>query len=179
MEEIKPVFIKPSAGQSALYYGLLFGVAMIIMHLVLFLFDMQRDTVGIVVSVIVMVGGIALAQTDYRNKKWKGYITYGKAFKIGFLSMLFAAIIVTVYTYIYHMYINPADLVAAKNERIQEIYNAGYSPEQEAQAIKYIESFVTPLVSTVSAFVSYLIFGVIISLVTSIFIKKEEKTSLS
>lgn len=179
MEELKSDFTKPSAGQSALYYGLLFGVAMILMHLILFLTDMQQSTFGIVVSVIVMLAGIVLAQLDYRNKKWNGYIAYGKAFKIGFLTMLFAAIIVTIYTYIYHVYINPSDLIAVKNERIQEIYNGGYTPEQEAQAIKYIERFVTPVISTVSAFASYLVLGAVISLITSIFIKKEEQTSLN
>lgn len=179
MEDLKPDFAKPSIVQSALYYGLIFGVALIIMNLIFYLADLQQSTAGIVISIIVMVGGIFLASLDFRNKKLNGFISYGKAFKIGFLTMLFAAVIVTIYTYIYHMYINPADLIAAKNERIQEVYNGGYSPEQEAQTIKYIENFTTPIIATVAAFFSSIIMGALVSLITSIFVKKEDKTILN
>ena len=168
----------PSAGQSALYYGLLLGVALILVHLILYLADIQKETSGFVVSVIVMIAGVVLVSLDYRNKKWKGFITYGKAVKIGFLTMLFAGIIVAAYTFMYHSYINTNDIMEAKMEGMQQIYNLNLEPEAESQQLKLQEYIHTPLVYTGGAVFSYAILGLIISLITSIFIKKEENVSL-
>ena len=169
----------PSAGQSALYYALLLGVGLIIVHLVLYLLEMQTATAGNVISFAALIVGLVLVQLDFRNKKLNGFISYGKAVKIGFLTVMFAGIIVAVYTYIYSEYINPGDLIARKNESLQTIYNSGYSPEMEAQAIKNTEMYTTPLVAGISVAVVYAVMGILLSLITSIFIKKEEKVSFS
>ena len=168
----------PSAGQSALYYALFLSIAMIVTHLILYLADLQTETVGIVISVAVVLVGIVLVILDFRNKKCGGYISYGKAVKIGFLSMLFAGFFVAGYTFIYHTYINPGELQEVKLERSQEIYNQGMESGQEAQAIKMIEYFVNPLTATISAIISNALFGIIISLIVAIFVKKEENVSL-
>lgn len=168
----------PSAGQSALFYGLLLGVAMIVVHLILYLANIQKETSGIVVSFIVMIAGVVLASLDYRNKKLKGFISYGKAVKIGFLTMLFAAFIVAPYTFVYHGYINTNDILEAKIEATQDIYNMGMESEQEEQWIKIQEFVHTPLVYAGGALLTYPFFGIIIALITSIFIKKEENVSL-
>lgn len=168
----------PSAGQSALYYGLIVGVAMIVVHLILFLASMQKETAGIIISLAVITAGIVFVSLDYRNKKLNGFISYGKAVKIGFLTMLFAAFIVAAYTFVYHSYINPNDIQEAKIEAAQQIYNYGLDPEAEAQQLKIQEYVHTPIVYAVGAIFSYAILGIIIALITSIFVKKEENVSL-
>ncbi len=168
----------PSAGQSALYYALLLSVAVIVVHLVLYLLDASQSTVGMIFSFLVLIGGVVMAQLDYRNKKWGGYISYGKAVKIGFLTMLFASVIVAVYTFVYHSYINTADILQAKTDAIQQIYNMGMDPGTEAQQVKIQEFVHTPLVYGLGTIFSYAVIGIVISLITSIFIKKEENISL-
>ncbi|MEN8225536.1 MAG: DUF4199 domain-containing protein [Bacteroidota bacterium] len=169
----------PSAGQSALYYGLLLSVAVIVMHLILYIADAGSSTVGTILSLVVLIIGVAYFQYDYRNKKWGGYISYGKAVKIGFLTMLFASFIVAVYTYLYHSQINPAEIQQTKLDSLQQIYNYGLSPEAEAQQVKLQEMIHTPLVYSLASIPGYAIIGLIIALITAIFIKKEETTSLS
>jgi hypothetical protein len=177
MEENENMELKPSAGQSALYYGLLLSVALIVVHLVLFLTDLQTSTVGMVISFLVLISGVVVAQMDYRNKKWGGYISYGKAVKIGFLTVLFASFILAVYTYVYHGYINTSDILDAKLKAQQEIYNLGLNPDSEAQQLKIQEFVHTPIVYAVGSIFSYAFFGIVISLITSIFIKKESTAS--
>lgn len=179
MEESKPVFTKPSAGKAALSYGLILGAVLVVLHLILFLLDIQEGTTGFIITLVVIIAGITMATLDYRNKKWNGFISYGKAVKIGFVTMLFAAIIVAVYTFVYHSYINPADIRDAKIEATQQIYNLGLEPEAEAQALKMQEFIHTPPVYALATILSYALIGIIISLIISIFIKKEEFSSLS
>jgi hypothetical protein len=169
--------LNPSAGKSALYYGLLLSVALIVVHLVLFLTDLQTSTTGIVISLVVMIAGVVVAQLDYRNKKWGGLISYGKAVKIGFLTVLFASILVAPYTFIYHSYINTSDILDAKLEAFQQIYNLGLDPDGEAQSIKIQEFIHTPMIYAFFSIVWYAIIGIVISLITSIFIKKEPTAS--
>jgi hypothetical protein len=172
-------FTKPSAGQAALYYGLLLGVALIVVHLVLYLLNLQKETAASIVSVLVTIAGISLAALDYRNKKWNGYISYGKAVKIAFLTILFAAIIGAAYTFVYHSYINTADIQEAKITAQQRIYEMQMEPAQEAQALKWQDYIHTPLVYSLLSIFFNLLIGIVLALLVAIFIKKEEKPSIS
>lgn len=178
MEENIAKNLKPSAGQAALYYGLLLAVGLILVHLILFLAGIQQSTAGMIISLVVFVTGIAIVTLDYRNKKCGGYISYGRAVKIGFLSILFASFMVAIYTGIYHSSINPGDIVQAKIEAANEIYNMGMAPEQEKQALQMQEYIHTPLTYAIGTVFSYALMGILAALIISIFIKKEEKVSL-
>jgi hypothetical protein len=169
---------KPSAGKSVLYYGLLLAVALIVVHLVLYLADMNQSTTGMVISGIVFIAGISLASLDYRNKKLGGYISYGKAVKIGFLTVLIASFIVAIYTFVYHTNINPGEIQKAKIEAAQNIYDMELEPEQEEQWLKWVDTMNTPVAYAVAAILMYALIGIVMALITSIFIKKEEQVTL-
>lgn len=168
----------PSAGQSALYYGLLMAVVLIVTHLIMYLVGQSRETPGMIISTLVFVAVIVLVQLDYRNKKCGGFISYGRAVKIGFLSILFASFMVAIYMFLYLSQINPAEMMEAKMEAMQQVYNYGLSPEAEAQSIEYQEMIHRPVVYAIITIFSYAFMGIIVSLITSIFIKKEEHVSL-
>ena len=170
--------IKPSAGQSALYYGLLLAVVFILVHLVLYLVDQSKETAGIIVSVVIFIAGVVVVQLDYRNKKCGGFLSYGRTVKIGFLSVLFASFMVAVYMFIYLSYINPGEMLQAKTDAIQDVYNMGMDPDGEAQAVKIQEFVHTPIVYALFTIVTYAFMGIIAALITSIFIKKDEQVSL-
>lgn len=168
----------PSAGQSALYYGLLMAIALIVVHLVLYLVGQSRETAGIIISTLIFAAAIVVVQLDYRNKKCGGFISYGSSVKIGFLSILFASFMVAIYMFLYLSQINPGEMMEAKMEAMQQVYNIGLSPEQEASSIEMQEMIHTPMVYAVITIFSYALMGIVVSLITSIFIKKEEQVSL-
>lgn len=186
MEEIKEVKLKPSAGQSALYYGLIFAAGMIISDLVLYLADVKNDGVSFAVFIILTAIAVILASLDYRNKKWGGYITYGKAVKIGFLTVLFGAILITPYTIVFNAYVDNSEIVEqrieAKKSLDAQFPNARTDPEQKKQratAEKYIDYSVSPVSFGIIGLFMYAFFGIIISLLTSIFIRKDENVRLN
>ncbi len=50
----------PSAGQSALYYGLLMAVVLIVTHLVLYLVGQSRETAGMIISTLIFAAAIVV-----------------------------------------------------------------------------------------------------------------------
>jgi hypothetical protein len=133
---------------------------------------------GQVISTVIFIAAIVVVQLDFRNKKLGGFITYGKAVKIGFLSILFASVIVAIYMFIYLSYINPGEMAQRLLDAQQQVYNMGLSPEQEAQSLKMQEYIHTPVVYSLFTIIGYAVMGIIVALITSIFVKKEEKVSL-
>jgi len=167
-----------SAGQSALYYALLTGIALILSHLILYIAGIHQDTSGQIISMVIFIAAIVVVQLDFRNKKLGGFISYGKAVKIGFLSILFASFIVAIYMFIYLSYINPGEMAQRLIDAQQEVYNYGMSPEQEASQLSLQEKIHTPLTYAIFTIAGYAVMGIIVALITAIFVKKEEKVSL-
>jgi hypothetical protein len=179
MEETNAMPQKPSAGLSALVYGLLLSVVMIVAYLLLYLLDYNKSAVATIIPILLLVAGVALASADYRNKKLGGFISYGKAVKIGFLTVLFAAFVIAVYTFVYHSAINPGELNQLKKDSILAIYNMDLEPEKEAQAVQMQKYIFNPLTFSVISIFSLAFFGIIIALITSIFIKRDQPAGYS
>ena len=169
----------PSAFKSALGYGIYIGMGMVVLNLVLFLFNMHMDDITFYLMLVLILVGVTLTSMDYRNKKLGGYMTYGQAVKIGFLTILMASFVYAVYQYIFYIWISPGDLQQIEVEGTQEIYRRELDPEQEAASLELLEYVVNPLVLSLGALIRFTIFGLIISLFTGIFLKKEEKVTLS
>jgi hypothetical protein len=179
MEETNGRPKKPAAGLSALVYGLMLSVVMIVAYLLLYLLDYDKSTVATIIPILLLVAGVALASADYRKKQTGGYISYGKAVKIGFLTVLFAAFVIAVYTFVYHSAINPGELSQLKKDAVISIYNMDMEPEQEEQAIAMQDYIFNPLTFSVVSIFSLAFFGIIIALITSIFIKRDHPAGYS
>lgn len=169
----------PSAFKATIIYGILLGVAMVVVHLVMFLLDMHKQQTTFYITLVLTLIGMALAIIDYKNKKLNGYISYGKAVKIGFLTILFASIVGAVYTYIFYAAISPGDLQDISLEQTQNIYNQNLDPDAEAKALEMQGYFLTPFAMAISNIVTYSFIGILIALFISIFLKKDEKVNLS
>lgn len=182
MEENNYAKPAPSVGQSALTYALIYAVAMIVIHLVLFLFDAQQSTAGMIITTVISLAGIGGIMYHFREK-CGGFITYGKAVKIGFVSVLLAGVIYAGYNYVYHTYINPEELqntyIEKSSEALAEIDADDNIPqEQKANTKKMTAKFMSygfiPWVVSVATVFLYALFGIVASLIIAIFIKKQE-----
>ena len=94
---------------------------------------------------------------------------------------LFAVIIVSIYSFIFFQFIAPdavVDLAEIGKDRIIED-NPDISEEDLDQAIQMSSFTYTPIWLTVMGLVAQLVISVVISLITSIFIKKEDKSVTS
>jgi hypothetical protein len=162
--------IKPS-----LTYGLYLGIALILFSLIMYLLDVDRESKLMWVSYLIMAGGLFWAMISFRDKINGGFVSYGKAFGTGFWTGLFAAIIGSIFTYIYVTMIDPGmieEILFKAEEQILES-SPNMSDEQLEQALSMTEKFTSPIMITIWGFVANVIFATILSLIIAIFVKRE------
>ncbi len=163
-----------SSFKVALNYALITGAILIVLDLVFYVLDIPYDSKIKYVSWLVYIGGIIWGQKVYRDDHSDGLISYGKSFSVGFTVGFFAAILVSVYSFVFMKFFDPGIIAQILETQEQTMIEAGdLSSEQIEQALSMTAKFTTPLMVSVMALVVSTIAVAIISLVTSIFMKKE------
>jgi len=166
------------AWKHAIMYGIYLGIALIILSLIFYVFDLYTASWTSYISYAILLGGIVISAIAYRDKHLNGYITFGQSFLVGFYTALFAAIIAAIYTAIFMSFVGEefkAVLMQKAEESMLE-RNPELTDEQVDMAMKWTEKMMNPAWITVIAFISNLFFGTVFSLLGSIFIKKENKS---
>ncbi len=112
---------------------------------------------------------------NYRDKFSGGYISYGKAFGVGFWVVLFSTILGTIFGYFYVTQINPG--LAEEILMNTEIETLEKYPDMSDadldRTLSFTEMFITPIMMTIMGFVVSMFFGTILSLIIAIFVKRE------
>ncbi len=169
-----------SSFKTALNYGLIAAVLLIVFGLVLFLLDISMDSLkiygnlGYIIVIVMLVLGIRAMKIANG-----GFISYGKAFTVSLLIVLIAYVISSIYSYFYFVYIDPgmAELLAEKSiaDAEQNILtrNPDASQAEIDQVISYTEKFTTPVWMAIWGFGMNVILGTILSLIVPIFMMKK------
>jgi len=146
---------------------------MIVFSLILFLLNFSQGSGLEYLSYLILFGGLFLAQTNFRNKYLGGYIEYGKAFTVGLLTSVFLAIIMGIYTFIFFKYIDPGAMEEAMTMAEQKMMDRGMSDMEIEQGMAMARKFQSIGLYTFFAIAGNIFFGAILSLITAIFVKKE------
>jgi len=163
---------------NGLTWGIAAGVLMVIYSLVLYLFDQSLNTSISWIGYVLLVGVMIWGTLEYRKSLPGGFMSYGKAFSTSFMIVLFAAIIASIFSFLLFTVIAP-ELVQeiAEMSRQQAMERSPeLSEEQIDEAMQMTAFFMSPTWMVVMGFISQLIIGSVISLITSIFLKKEDKS---
>jgi hypothetical protein len=164
---------KPSTAIVTLGYGVIIALAIIVFSLILFLLNMARDSALQYLTYLILLGGLFLAQTNFRNKYMGGYIEYGKAFTVGLLTSIFLSIIMGIYTFIFFKYIDPGAMEEAMTLAEQKMMDRGMSDMEVEQGMAIARKFQGVGFYTFFAVAGNIFIGSILSLITAIFVKKE------
>ncbi|MCK9400841.1 MAG: DUF4199 domain-containing protein [Bacteroidales bacterium] len=164
---------KPSTTILSLGYGVIIALAIIVFSLILFLLNLSKGNGLEYLSYLILLAGLFLAQTNFRNKYQGGFIEYGKAFTVGLLTSLFLSVIMGIYTYIFFQYIDPGAMEEAMTMTEQKMMDRGMSDMDIEQGMAIARKFQSVGMYTFFAIVGNFIVGIIISLITAIFVKKE------
>ncbi|MCX6352495.1 MAG: DUF4199 domain-containing protein [Bacteroidetes bacterium] len=166
-----------------LKWGLIFAIAAIVMT-ILSRFVLGTDPAKMntltsiivgVISVAVSVACLVMALREVKQNE-SGYLTYGRGVKVGFLTCLAAGFVVSVFTYFYNGYIDDSQIKTTQNmirEKNEEIFDKNPNmTEKEKEKIESYQMMMTsPGGMAISGFFGYAIFGIILSLIVSAFIK--------
>ena len=96
-----------SIAMNGINYGVVGAAAMIIFNLILYLIGENLNESITWIVYLFLIGAIVWVTIEYRNKVLVGIMSYGKAFSTSFMIVLFAAIIVAIYSFIFFMFIAP------------------------------------------------------------------------
>jgi hypothetical protein len=177
MEEQKTNFWK-----SALYWGVISGVASIILSVLLYVINFTPSSFGkmgltLLFSLVLFIVILVIALKSYRNSLG-GAMTYGQAFKFGFFVILISTAISSLYSFIFLKFIDPEYLKNVMDQfmaNLEEfLLSKGMSEDQVAKAMEEAtkKPLPSPLKSAIQGFIQILIFSTIVNLIVAAILKK-------
>ena len=162
---------------NALYYGILTGAASIVLALVLYIAGLYMNRWLQNISLLILIAGMAWGTLEYRKKYLNGFISYGKSFTSCFLIGLFAGILGALYVFVFAKFIYPGFTheILEKSQQAMLEKNPNLTDDQIEMGMKYVRFFTTPVMMAVWGLLANVFFSVVIGLILSIFIRKEDK----
>jgi len=171
---------KPNLSKNVmLTYGLYLGLASILISVIYYVLgmayenDWKKSVISIVVTGIILFLGI---------KKFKegndSFLTLGQAIKTGLGISLVAAVISIVYTIIFMMFIEPEfvnNLAEVSRQKMYET-NPELTEEQVEMSMGIVKKMSSPVMLSAFILIASLFFGLIISLISGLILKKEPST---
>lgn len=171
---------KPNLSKNVmLTYGLYLGLASILISVIYYVLgmayenDWKKSVISIAVSGIIVFLGI---------KKIKegsdGFLSMGQAIKTGLGISLVAAVISIVYTIIFMMFIEPEfvnNLAEVSRQKMYET-NPELTEEQVEMSMGIVKKMSSPVMLSAFILIASLFFGLIISLISGLILKKQPST---
>lgn len=128
---------------------------------------------SIVLSLLFVYFGIR----EYRDRNNNGYMTLGKALKIGLLIALFSAIGVAIFDYIYTSQINPdfaTEYVEYTVKKMEETMPPEEVKIKAAELERQMEDYGSPILMAMLMFVTVMIIGFIIALISGLILQRKK-----
>ncbi|MES2618725.1 MAG: DUF4199 domain-containing protein [Bacteroidota bacterium] len=169
----------PTLLSIALKWGAIWGLTGIIMT-VLSPMLMEMSS-GYLLSLVLLLVTIILvflfqykAIHEYRSAQADGYITYGKAFQVAFMTSLISVLILTLYTFINYTFITDIAVESQQmlDKQIKMMKESGADEEKIKQSIAMTKKFSGLSSKIIATVVFGLIFDTIVSLITAAILKK-------
>jgi len=168
MESNRPSIIRP-----AMTYGLIIALIIIILAVLVWVLGLEGAAWMQWINWVAYFGALYFCLKNWRDHYLGGYIRYGQALSAGILFMFFASVIYAFYNVIYLKWIDPSAVERMLDIMEEAYYKRGLPEEQVAAAMEFGAKLRTPGMQFFSVIIGTTFIGVIISLIVSIFIRKE------
>ncbi|MFP4060507.1 MAG: DUF4199 domain-containing protein [Bacteroidales bacterium] len=159
--------------QSALVNGLILALGVIIYSVLIYIMDLTTSQIAGYISYLVIAGLLVFGIKSYRDNVLGGTISYGRSLGFGMLMLLFGGILYAVYTYIMFKFIDPGLMDKTMAVAEEKMLERGLSDEQIEMALEMSRKWTSPGMTAIGAFIGTVVWGFILSLIVSIFMKKE------
>lgn len=164
---------KVSVWKANLTNGIILGLIGIVYTLVLYFLDMTFNKSLGYIFMVVQIGILFYMLKSYRDTYLHGYMTYGQSLGAGVVIILYSTILTTIFSYILYKFIDTGltgKILAITEEGMAK---RGMTQEQIDGAMTVSKKMFTPGFMIISGFLGSMFFGTIISLLVSIFTRKE------
>ena len=154
-------------------YGLIIALVIIIIAVITWIFNLETAKWMRYVNWVAYFAVLYFCLVNWRDNYNGGYIKYGKALRAGILFMFFASIIYAFYNVIYLTWIDPDAVERMLDLMEEEYYRRAMPEEQVTAAMAFAAKLKGPGMQFFSVVVGTTFLGVILSLIVSIFVKRE------
>ena len=168
MESNRPSILRP-----AMTYGLIIALVMIILAVLSWIIGLEGKGWLQWFNWVAYFAALFLCLKNWRDHFNGGYIRYGQSLSAGILFMFFASIIYAFYNVIYLTWIDPTAVDRMLDIMEEAYYKQGLTEEQVSTAMNFATKLHGPGMQFFSAIIGTTFLGVILSLIVSIFIRKE------
>lgn len=163
-----------SAWKANLNSGVIMGTIGIVYTLLMYFLDLTLNKSMGYIFIALSIFLLYYFIKSYRDNYMHGYITYGQAVGAGVIIYLYYSIISAIFTYILYTFIDPGltkKLLAMVEE--QMIKSGRVAADQLDTIMAFQKKIMIPEIQAPLGVIFNMIFGTIIALIVSIFIKKE------
>jgi predicted PurR-regulated permease PerM len=172
----KPLTMNTSKSKTnfTLMHGVILGLILIAFSLLLYLLDMSRSGLQYV-SYAILIGYLAYAMVQWRDKYNDRLLGYGQAFSTGFMVILFSSFILAAYVFVFFGYVAPDEINVMLREAEDNVLKSqpDISDDTLEITMKWTKRMMTPSLMAVWAFVGNLLSGLVVSAILAAFVKKE------
>ena len=158
--------------KTAMVYGLYIGIMITLYSVIMYVTGQMQNKILGYLPVILYAVCILLAQTYYRDRDLNGSISYGEAVGFGVSVMLFSGIISALYNLIIFK-IDPSLIEQIKMAQEEVYLKSGWSEDKIETTMAMASKMMTPGWMAIMGLCSSVLMGTIVSLVTSIFVKRQ------
>jgi hypothetical protein len=173
MEEEKipsSVMLKSSATNGAIL-GLISILFVVITYLT---GDIYKGNIWLsLLSIAVSIAALIYFALSYRKTACGGYITYGNAFIYCWLTYIFAGVISVAFMVLLQTVIEPNYMEKVADVQREILLKKGLSDSQIEQSMAITAKFQSPIFVAIAGFIGNALVGLVISLITAIFVKKD------
>lgn len=164
---------RPALYKSAAEGGLIVAAVSIAFGMILYVLNLHTEQWLAYVSLFISFVVLFFVGNDYKKKGGKAPLTYGQAFKFLMVAIIVAAVITGVFNYFYFGWIAPEIIDAAIDQQYEDMLSRGMSEDQAIQSMKLAVPWMTPITFAVTVVFSFIILGLIASLIIAALIKQE------
>jgi len=154
--------------------GLILALVGVVYSLIMYFLDLSLNKTQGYVMMIIQIILLYFLIKSYRDNYMHGQITYGQSVGAGVIICLYYAIIMAIFGYILYTIIDPG-LVTKQLAAAEEAMRAkGSLTEAQLEAgMKFTGKIMKPGIMSISGIFFSMIWGTILSLIVSIFVRKE------
>jgi len=162
-----------SVWKASLTNGLIFGLIYIVYALIMYFLDLSLNKTQGYIFIVAQILILFFMLKSYRDNYLHGYIRYGQSVGAGVIIFLYFSVIAAVFTYILYKFIDPG-LIDKQLSMAEEMMVQRGTPQTTIDAaMKIQKKIVIPEIIAPISIISNMFMGTIITLLVSIFVKKE------
>ncbi len=155
-------------------WGGILGLLLVAFSLGLYLLDMTESKPAQWINYIIL-GTIIFFGTKAKRTDLGGYLTYGQGLGTGAGIAFFGSVLVAIYTYLFFTVIDPGMLEELILRVEDQMYEQGNAPAEQIDMIMtYTRKFMQPGPMAAMVVLTYSILGLVMSLIISAIVKKED-----